>query len=57
MIPIQTNQYLQYSNLNLANIAQQTEEANRARRVETSTEASRLLRATSQMDLFGRKDN
>ncbi|MDZ8185249.1 MAG: hypothetical protein RMX96_10395 [Nostoc sp. ChiSLP02] len=51
---IQTNQYLQYSNLNLANIAQQTEEANRARRVETSTEAARLLRATSQMDLFGR---
>ncbi|MCW5317585.1 hypothetical protein GTQ43_28410 [Nostoc sp. KVJ3] len=52
---IQTNQYLQYSNLNLANISQQTEEANRARRVETSTEAARLLRATSQLDLFGRK--
>ncbi|MDZ8034838.1 hypothetical protein [Nostoc sp. DedSLP04] len=54
---LQTNQALQYSNLNLANISQQTEEANRARRVETSTEASRLLRATSQLDLFGRKVN
>ncbi|WP_138499365.1 hypothetical protein [Nostoc sp. PA-18-2419] len=52
---LQTNQSLQYSNLNLANISQQTEEANRARRVETSTEAARLLRATSQLDLFGRK--
>ncbi|MEH2002055.1 MAG: hypothetical protein V7L00_25535 [Nostoc sp.] len=52
---IQTNQSLQYSNLNLANISQQTEEANRARRVDTSTEAARLLRATSQLDLFGRK--
>ncbi len=54
---IQTNQSLQYSNLNLANISQQTEEANRARRVDTSTEAARLLRATSQLDLFGRKVN
>ncbi|MEH1821054.1 MAG: hypothetical protein V7L31_18570 [Nostoc sp.] len=54
---LQTNQYLQYSNLNLANISQQAEEANRARRVETSTEAARLLRATSQLDLFGRKVN
>ncbi|MBE8966563.1 hypothetical protein IQ277_09980 [Nostocales cyanobacterium LEGE 12452] len=54
---LQNNQALQYSNLNLANISQQTEEANRARRVETSTEASRLLRATSQLDLFGRKVN
>jgi hypothetical protein len=52
---IQTNQYLQYSNLNLANISQQAEEANRARRVDTSTEAARLLRATSQLDLFGRE--
>ncbi len=52
---IQTNQYLQYSNLNLANISQQTEEVNRARRVDTSTEAARLLRATSQLDLFGRE--
>ncbi len=52
---IQTNQSLQYSNLNLANISQQTEEANRARRVDTSTEAARLLRATSQLDLFGRE--
>ncbi|MEH2152733.1 hypothetical protein [Nostoc sp.] len=54
---LQNNQSLQYSNLNLANISQQTEEANRARRVETSTEAARLLRATSQLDLFGRKVN
>ncbi|MEA5621771.1 hypothetical protein [Nostoc sp. UHCC 0251] len=52
---IQTNQSLQYSNLNLANISQQSEEANRARRVDTSTEAARLLRATSQLDLFGRE--
>jgi hypothetical protein len=48
-------QSLQYSNLNLASISQQAEETNRARRVETSTEAARLLRATSQIDLFGRK--
>jgi hypothetical protein len=54
---IQMNQSLQYSNLNLANISQQSEEANRARRVETSTEAARLLRASSQLDLFGRKLN
>ncbi|MEH2203134.1 MAG: hypothetical protein V7K53_03490 [Nostoc sp.] len=54
---LQTNQALQYTNLNLANISQQSEEANRARRVETSTEAARLLRATSQLDLFGRKVN
>jgi hypothetical protein len=54
---LQTNQSLQYSNLNLANISQQAEEANRARRVDTSTEAARLLRATSQLDLFGRKVN
>jgi hypothetical protein len=51
----QLEQSLQYSNLNLANISQQAEEANRARRVETSTEAARLLRSTSQIDLFGRK--
>ncbi|MEH2402011.1 hypothetical protein [Nostoc sp.] len=51
----QLEQTLQYSNLNLANISQQAEEANRARRVDTSTEAARLLRATSQLDLFGRK--
>jgi hypothetical protein len=49
------NQSLQYSNLNLANISQQMEEANRARRVDTSTEAARLLRTTTQVDLFGRK--
>ncbi|MBW4433885.1 MAG: hypothetical protein KME28_19775 [Pelatocladus maniniholoensis HA4357-MV3] len=51
---IQTNQFLQYSNLNLTNISQQVEENNRARRVDNSTEASRLLRNTSQVDLFGR---
>ncbi|MBD2344602.1 hypothetical protein [Anabaena subtropica] len=49
------NQSLQYSNLNLANISQQMEEANRARRVDTSAEAARLLRTTAQIDLFGRK--
>ncbi|MDZ8139309.1 MAG: hypothetical protein RM049_29170 [Nostoc sp. DedQUE04] len=54
---LQNNQTLQYSNLNLANISQQAEEANRARRIETSTEAARLLRATSQLDLFGRNVN
>jgi hypothetical protein len=54
---IQLEQTLQYSNLNLANVSQQAEEVNRARRVETSTEAARLLRATSQLDLFGRKLN
>jgi hypothetical protein len=53
----QLEQSLQYSNLNLATISQQTEEANRARRVEASTEAARLLRATSQIDLFGREVN
>jgi len=52
---IQTNQSLQYSNLNLANISQQMDEANRARRVDTSAEGARLLRTTSQLDLFGRK--
>ncbi|MBN4005313.1 hypothetical protein [Nostoc sp. LPT] len=54
---LQTNQSLQYSNLNLANISQQSEEANRARRVETSTEAARLLQATSQLNLFGSQVN
>ncbi len=52
---IQGNQFLQYSNLNLVNLSQQMEETNRARRVDTSTEAARLLRTTSQTDLFGRK--
>jgi hypothetical protein len=52
---VYTNQSLQYSNLNLANISQQVEESNRARRVDTSAEAARLLRTTSQIDLFGRK--
>jgi hypothetical protein len=53
---IQGNQFLQYSNLNLANLSQQMEETNRARRVDTSAEAARLLRTTSQIDLFGRID-
>lgn len=52
---IQTNQFIQYSNLNLANISQQVEEANRSRRLDSSTEASRLLRTTSQIELFGTK--
>jgi hypothetical protein len=52
---IQMNHTLQYSNLNLANISQQMDEANRARRVDDSAEAARLLRTTSQMDLFGKK--
>lgn len=52
---LQTNQSLQYSNLNLASISQQMEESNRARRVDSSAEAARLLRTTSQIDLFGRK--
>lgn len=53
---IQTNQTVQYTNLNLANISQQVEEANRARRVDSATEAARLLRTTSQIDLFGREN-
>ncbi|MBD2445901.1 hypothetical protein H6G76_01775 [Nostoc sp. FACHB-152] len=53
---VQTNQALQYSNLNLTNISQQVEETNRARRVDSSAEAARLLRTTSQIDLFGRKE-
>jgi hypothetical protein len=52
---IQMNQFLQYSNLNLANISQQIEETNRTRRLDNATEAARLLRATAQMDLLGRK--
>ncbi|MBW4572319.1 MAG: hypothetical protein KME31_31330 [Tolypothrix carrinoi HA7290-LM1] len=54
---IQTNQSLQYTNLNLANLSQQMEDTNRARRVDASAEAARLLRTTSQTDLFGRKVN
>ncbi|MBW4603152.1 MAG: hypothetical protein KME29_27235 [Calothrix sp. FI2-JRJ7] len=52
---IHENQLLQYSNLNLASIGEQIEDTNRARRVDNSTEAARLLRTTSQTDLFGRK--
>lgn len=52
---IHENQLLQYSNLNLASIGDQIEDTNRARRVDNSTEAARLLRTTSQTDLFGRK--
>ena len=51
---MQLHQSLQYSNLNLANISQEMEESNRARRVNTSAEAARLLRTTSQVDLIGR---
>lgn len=53
---MQVNHFLQYSNLNLASISQQMEENNRARRVDASAEAARLLRTTSQMDLFGRRE-
>ncbi|BAY24374.1 hypothetical protein NIES2100_41690 [Calothrix sp. NIES-2100] len=53
---MQVNHFMQYSNLNLASISQQMEENNRARRVDSSAEAARLLRTTSQMDLFGRKE-
>ncbi|MBE9007619.1 hypothetical protein IQ259_21775 [Fortiea sp. LEGE XX443] len=53
---VQTNQTLQYSNLNLANISQQVEETNRARRVDSAAEAARLLRTSSQIDLFGRQN-
>ena len=52
---IKLNQNLQYSNLNLANISQEIESSNRAVRVNTSAEAARLLRTTSQVDLLGRK--
>ena len=51
---MQLHQTLQYSNLNLANISQEMEESNRARRVNSSAEAARLLRTTSQVDLIGR---
>ncbi|MDB9305044.1 hypothetical protein PN488_11760 [Nodularia spumigena CS-591/12] len=54
---MQTNQSLQYSNLNLANISQQMEEMNRSRRVDSATETARLIRTTSQIDLFGREEN
>ncbi|YAF95040.1 MAG: hypothetical protein AB3A66_21040 [Nodularia sp. CChRGM 3473] len=54
---IKTHQSLQYSNLNLANISQQMEAMNRTRRVDASTEAARLIRTTSQTDLFGREEN
>ena len=53
---VKQNQYLQYSNLNLANISQQVEEANTANRVDSSATAARLLRASSQSDLFGREE-
>ena len=51
---IRLNQNLQYSNLNLANISQEIESSNRSRRINTSAEAARLLRTTSQVDLIGR---
>jgi DNA-binding FrmR family transcriptional regulator len=56
-LTIQGNQFQQYSNLNLANISQQMEEANRARRVDASAEAAQLLKATSQADLLGVRIN
>ncbi|WP_414526588.1 hypothetical protein [Nodularia chucula] len=54
---IQTNQSLQYSNLNLVNISQQMSEINRSRRVDAATETARLIRTTSQVDLFSREEN
>ena len=54
---IQTNQSLQYSNLNLASISQQMDEMNRSRRVDSATETARLIRTTAQIDLFGREEN
>ncbi len=51
---IEMRQSLQYSNLNLANISQQIEQENRARRFDSSAEAARLLRNTFQTDLLGR---
>ncbi|KAB8315779.1 hypothetical protein SD81_031005 [Tolypothrix campylonemoides VB511288] len=51
---IQSQNDLQYTNLNLANISQQNEDSNRARRVEAAAEVARLLRVTSQTDLFRR---
>ncbi|GAA6624218.1 hypothetical protein [Scytonema sp. NUACC26] len=56
-LTLQGNQFQQYSNLNLANISQQMEEANRARRVDASAEAAQLVRATSQADLLGVRIN
>jgi hypothetical protein len=54
---VQLRNDLQYSNLNLANISQQMDEVNRARRVDTSAEVARLLRVTSQTDLFRKSNN
>lgn len=54
---VQSNQSLQYSNLNLASISQQMEEMNRSRRVDSATETARLIRTTAQIDLFGREEN
>jgi len=51
---IEMRQALQYSNLNLANVSQQVEQQNRARRFNDSAEAARLLRNTFQTDLLGR---
>jgi hypothetical protein len=52
---IDMGQSLQYSNLNLASISQQMEQVNRARRIDSSAEAARLLRNTAQSDLLGRE--
>ncbi|WP_198014956.1 hypothetical protein [Mastigocladopsis repens] len=54
---IQMRNDFQYSNLNLADISQQMNEVNRVRRVETSAEVARLLRVTSQTDLFRKNPN
>ena len=54
---IEMRQSLQYSNLNLANVSQQVEQQNRARRFNDSAEAARLLRNTFQTDLLGRVES
>lgn len=43
---------LQFSNLNLANISQQMDAANRANRVEAAASAARLFKIASQTDLL-----
>lgn len=53
---LQLHQDLQYSNLNLINVSGQLDEINRARRVDNSAEAARLIRVASQNDLLGRKN-
>ena len=48
----QINKDQQYTNLNLANISRQMDEANRARRVEEAASAANLFRVAAQTDLL-----